>query len=80
VRHLQDWTGVVVGSSSALDRGGGGRLLSGEVEQERRQRQLHDVGATAWAGGGSSSERWARVPSSSERQALVAGRLATRRG
>jgi hypothetical protein len=37
-RHLQDWTGaVVVGSSLALDRGGGSGLLCCEVEQERRR-------------------------------------------
>jgi hypothetical protein len=36
-----------------LDRGGGGGLLSGEVEQERRSRRGHDGGPTMRAGDGS---------------------------
>jgi hypothetical protein len=48
---------VVCVLAGGLDRGGGGGLLSGEVEQERRSRRGHDGGPTMQAGDGSSFER-----------------------
>jgi hypothetical protein len=48
---------VVCVLAGGLDRGGGGGLLSGEVEQERRSRRGHDGGPTMRADDGSSFER-----------------------
>jgi hypothetical protein len=50
----------------ALDRGGGGGFLSSEVEKEQRWRRVDDGGLMAWLGGGCSSERRARGPSSKQ--------------